>query len=273
MTTGSDRSRSQHRGGDAGAARLPAPGRRVVLRARGRLHDSGRIRAAAPLSRRAGRCRARAQDRRLSAADAEARHGGWPLFQDGDFDISATVKAYFALKMIGDRHRRAAHGAGARGDSLARRRRQRQCIHPDHDGAVRLCAVARGAGDAGRDHAVSAVVSVPPRQGFVLEPHSHRAAAGADEFEAAGAQSQEHPDRRAVPRTAGDARAGAEGAATERGAVLVLPRLRHPAAAGRAGVFRSSGGRPPSHARRRGSTNGSTARTGSARFSRPWPTP
>lgn len=31
-----------------------------------------------------------------------SRHGGWALFQDGAFDISATVKAYFALKMIGD---------------------------------------------------------------------------------------------------------------------------------------------------------------------------
>jgi squalene-hopene/tetraprenyl-beta-curcumene cyclase len=30
------------------------------------------------------------------------RHGGWPLFHDGEFDASATVKAYFALKMIGD---------------------------------------------------------------------------------------------------------------------------------------------------------------------------
>lgn len=30
------------------------------------------------------------------------RHGGWPLFYDGDFDISASVKAYFALKMVGD---------------------------------------------------------------------------------------------------------------------------------------------------------------------------
>ena len=29
-------------------------------------------------------------------------HGGWPLFQDGDFDLSASVKAYFALKMIGE---------------------------------------------------------------------------------------------------------------------------------------------------------------------------
>jgi squalene-hopene/tetraprenyl-beta-curcumene cyclase len=50
-------------------------------------------------------------------------HGGWPLFKDGDFDISASVKAYFALKMIGDspdaphmrRAREAilAHGGGA----------------------------------------------------------------------------------------------------------------------------------------------------------------
>jgi squalene-hopene/tetraprenyl-beta-curcumene cyclase len=31
-----------------------------------------------------------------------AQHGGWPLFQDGAFDVSATIKAYFALKMIGD---------------------------------------------------------------------------------------------------------------------------------------------------------------------------
>ena len=29
-------------------------------------------------------------------------HGGWPLVQDGPFDISASVKSYFALKMIGD---------------------------------------------------------------------------------------------------------------------------------------------------------------------------
>jgi squalene-hopene/tetraprenyl-beta-curcumene cyclase len=29
-------------------------------------------------------------------------HGGWPLVHDGAFDMSASVKAYFALKMIGD---------------------------------------------------------------------------------------------------------------------------------------------------------------------------
>ncbi|MBL0337739.1 MAG: squalene--hopene cyclase [Rhodospirillaceae bacterium] len=29
-------------------------------------------------------------------------HGGWPLFHKGDMDLSASVKAYFALKLVGD---------------------------------------------------------------------------------------------------------------------------------------------------------------------------
>jgi squalene-hopene/tetraprenyl-beta-curcumene cyclase len=45
----------------------------------------------------------------------QSAQGGWPLFADGDFDISASVKAYFALKMIGDDddadHMRAARAA------------------------------------------------------------------------------------------------------------------------------------------------------------------
>jgi squalene-hopene/tetraprenyl-beta-curcumene cyclase len=32
----------------------------------------------------------------------QGEHGGWSLYHGGAFDISATVKAYFALKMIGD---------------------------------------------------------------------------------------------------------------------------------------------------------------------------
>ena len=32
----------------------------------------------------------------------QGKHHGWPLFHDGDFDMSASVKAYFALKMIGE---------------------------------------------------------------------------------------------------------------------------------------------------------------------------
>ena len=32
----------------------------------------------------------------------QGAHGGWPLFHDGDFNISASVKAYYALKLAGD---------------------------------------------------------------------------------------------------------------------------------------------------------------------------
>jgi squalene-hopene/tetraprenyl-beta-curcumene cyclase len=32
----------------------------------------------------------------------QGEHGGWPLFHDGAFDMSASIKAYFTLKMIGD---------------------------------------------------------------------------------------------------------------------------------------------------------------------------
>ncbi len=46
-------------------------------------------------------------------------HGGWPLFRAGDLDISASVKAYFALKMIGD-DPDAAHMKRAREAILAR---------------------------------------------------------------------------------------------------------------------------------------------------------
>src|SRR5580658_9872932 len=49
----------------------------------------------------------------------QGAHGGWPLFHDGDFDMSASVKAYFALKMIGD-DPQAPHMARAREAILAR---------------------------------------------------------------------------------------------------------------------------------------------------------
>ena len=32
----------------------------------------------------------------------QGAHGGWPLFHDGAFNLSASVKAYFALKALGD---------------------------------------------------------------------------------------------------------------------------------------------------------------------------
>jgi squalene-hopene/tetraprenyl-beta-curcumene cyclase len=53
----------------------------------------------------------------------QGTHGGWPLFQDGDLDVSATVKAYFALKLIGDsvdadHMRRAREAVRARGGAV-----------------------------------------------------------------------------------------------------------------------------------------------------------
>ncbi|GJE60350.1 squalene--hopene cyclase [Methylobacterium trifolii] len=50
----------------------------------------------------------------------QEKHGGWALVHEGPFDMSCTVKAYFALKMIGDdieapHMRRAREGILARG--------------------------------------------------------------------------------------------------------------------------------------------------------------
>lgn len=60
----------------------------------------------------------------------QGAHGGWPLFDGGAFDISASVKAYYCLKMIGDspqaphmvRAREAilAHGGAARANVFTR---------------------------------------------------------------------------------------------------------------------------------------------------------
>ncbi len=60
----------------------------------------------------------------------EKSHGGWPLYHDGDFNISASVKAYYALKLVGDDpaspHMKAAreailaHGGAARANVFTR---------------------------------------------------------------------------------------------------------------------------------------------------------
>src|SRR3954453_1907298 len=60
----------------------------------------------------------------------QGAHGGWPLFHEGAFDMSASVKSYYALKLIGDpidadhmrRAREAirAHGGAARANVFTR---------------------------------------------------------------------------------------------------------------------------------------------------------
>ena len=109
------------------------------------------------------------EDRRLSARARQAAHDGWPLFTDGAFNISASVKAYFALKMIGD------------SPDAPHMRRARAAILAQAGGAAHAnvftrsparplwrAALARRAGHAGRDHASAALVSVPSQQDFLL---------------------------------------------------------------------------------------------------------
>ncbi len=60
----------------------------------------------------------------------DLEHGGWALYYGGHFDLSGTIKAYYALKIVGDspdalhmvRARTAilAHGGAARGNSFTR---------------------------------------------------------------------------------------------------------------------------------------------------------
>lgn len=54
----------------------------------------------------------------------QGEHGGWPLFHGGDVNVSASVKAYFALKLLGDapeapHMRRAREAIRARGGAAA----------------------------------------------------------------------------------------------------------------------------------------------------------
>ncbi len=49
----------------------------------------------------------------------QAEHGGWPLYHGGDFNMSCTVKAYYALKLAGD-DSHAPHMARARAAILER---------------------------------------------------------------------------------------------------------------------------------------------------------
>ena len=93
----------------------------------------------------------------------QGEHGGWPLFHDGAFDISATVKAYFALKMIGD-DPDAPHMARAREAMLAHGGAARvQRLHPHPAGALRRHLLARGAGRCRSEiMLLPQVVSDPP---------------------------------------------------------------------------------------------------------------
>ncbi len=126
---------------------------------------------------------------RNSSAAFKAEHGGWPLFHGGDLDLSCSVKAYFALKAVGDSPD-AAHMVRARQAILAA------------GGAAQANVFTRIQLALFGELPWTAVPVMPveimhlPRwfpfhltQGLLLVAHGDRAAAGADGEEAARAQS------------------------------------------------------------------------------------
>ncbi len=125
----------------------------------------------------------------------QGAHGGWPLVHDGDFDMSASVKAYFALKMIG-------HSPDAPHMVRAREaiRSRGGAIHSNVFTRFMLAmfgvmTLAQRAGIAGRDHAAADVVAVPHQQDLVLGAHHDRAAAGPGGAEAAREKRHGHRHR------------------------------------------------------------------------------
>ena len=102
----------------------------------------------------------------------QGTHGGWPLYHDGDFDMSASVKAYFALKMVGDRPdaphmRRAREAILARGGAVNSNVFTRVLLS-----LYGILDLAQRAGNAGRNHAAAAVVSVPSVESVLLGAYS-----------------------------------------------------------------------------------------------------
>ena len=117
--------------------------------------------------------------RRIQSAD-----GGWPLFHAGSVRYQRERQGLFRPEDDRRSRRRAAYGARARLDTCPRRRRQQQRVHAQSARALWRDPLARRAGDAGRDHAAAALVSIPSRQGFLLGAHGARAADGAECAEA-----------------------------------------------------------------------------------------
>ena len=119
---------------------------------------------------------------------SQEAHGGWPLAARRRLQHVGQRQGLFRAEADRRSDRCAAHGAGAGRHPGAWRRGAMQRLHPHHAGAVRRGALARRAGDAGRDHAAAAVVPVPPLQGVVLGARHAGADDGAGGAEAPGAQ-------------------------------------------------------------------------------------
>ena len=150
--------------------------------------------------------------------------------------MSASVKSYFALKMIGDSvdapHMvRAREAIRSRGGAARVNVFTRFLLR-----FLRRADLARGAGAADRDHAAADVVAVPYQQDFLLGAHHDRAADGDGGVEAAGEKSQGRRHRRVVPAGSQVGRDDAEGAASKLGLVHAVQHARQDPARDRTAV-------------------------------------
>ncbi len=184
----------------------------------------------------------------------QGKHGGWPLFPDGAFDMSASVKAYFALKMIGDSID-AAHMARAREAILSRGGAARANVF------TRVMLALFGFIPWRAVPVMPVEIMLLPRwfpfhldkisywSRTVIVPLLVLLAKKPKARNPKGVSIDElflepphtvgpvpKAPQQKVPRAAAHGRAGAEGAAAEDTLVLVLPRHRHRAARRRAAV-------------------------------------
>ena len=120
---------AQRRLGGAAVPPLhPARRRSLVRRARRRHDPRVRVHPDAPFPGAHRRAARRARPPSTCAASSCPAAAG-PTTRAGPPDVSVSVKAYFALKLVGDDAERAAHGARPRGDPRARRDRGDQLLH------------------------------------------------------------------------------------------------------------------------------------------------
>ena len=170
----------------------------------------------------------------------QGEHGGWPLVQDGAFDMSASVKAYFALKMIGDsvdaphmvRAREAIRSRGGAANS--------QRLHALPAGALRR-------GDLARVPVLPVEIMLLPRWSpFHLNKISYWARTTIVPLMVLAAlkplreESEGRRHRRTVPGGSEVGRHDGEGAASELGLVHAVPRARHRPARRSSRCFRKS---------------------------------
>ena len=203
--------------------------------------------------------------------EVQGEDGGWPLFYGGAVDISASVKAYFALKAAGDPVD-APHMARARALILALGGARQSNVFT----RIMLALWGEVPWRAVPVMPVEIMLlpgwfPVPCRQGVVLVAHRAGAAARADGAAPDRPQPARHHDRRVVHRaSATRCRTGFRRRLRPRSA------MRSRCSTGWFG-WPSRCSRPTRGGARSigpwlSSPSGSTARTGSAAFFRQWPT-